>query len=281
MDLLKAIFLGLLQGTTEFLPISSSGHLVLVPWWLGWEKPPLVFDVVVHLGTLVAVLVYFWRDWLTLFRASVHALRNLSQSNELAENPDTRLVLWLIVGTIPAATIGLLLEGMFTSTFSHPPLAAFFLLVTAGIMTVSERAHLVERDLNEMTARDALMIGIAQVFAIFPGISRSGSTIATGILQGLSRTTAARFSFLLGTPLIFGAGIKLLVFDVLLTDDVVISSDMVMPLIAGFITSALMGFLCIWLLLRLLQQKRLFGFAIYCVVFGLLSLGRSLPVALW
>jgi undecaprenyl-diphosphatase len=272
--------LGLLQGATEFLPISSSGHLVLVPWWLGWDEAPLTFDVVVHLGTLMAVLVYFWRDWLILLRASIHALRNAATQNVIQEDPDARLVLWLIVGTIPVAIAGALFENVFEAAFARPPLAAFFLLITATLLLFSERHYTAESTLDTMTARDALTIGVAQAFAIFPGVSRSGSTMAAGILRGLPRVAAARFSFLLATPAIFGAGMKQVVFDVL-TKETTVSADMIAPLIAGFLAAAVVGFGCIWFLLQLLQRRRLYGFAVYCAAFGVLSLGRSLLVALF
>ena len=265
MDLLKALFLGILQGATEFLPISSSGHLVLVPWWLGWDESPLSFDVVLHLGTLVAVLIYFWRDWLTLLRAGLLALRNRT-----FQDPDARLLLLLIVGTIPAALAGALLEGLFESAFSEPSLVAAFLLVTALLLVFSERAYAADRTLDDLTTRDALIIGLAQACAIFPGISRSGSTIATGIWRGLPRPVAARFSFLLATPIIVGAGAKQLL-DII-TGSETVGQDMVAPLIVGFLAAAVVGFLCIWVLLRLLERRRLYGFAAYCAAFGILSL---------
>ncbi len=265
MDLLRALVLGIVQGATEFLPISSSGHLVLVPWWLGWDEPPLTFDVVLHLGTLVAVLIYFWRDWLTLLRAGLRALRNRT-----FQDPDARLLLLLIVGTIPAALAGALLEGLFESAFSDPPLVAGFLLVTALVLVLSERVYTADRTLDDLTTRDALIIGLAQACAIFPGISRSGSTIATGIWRRLPRAVSARFSFLLSTPIIAGAGAKQ-GLD-LLTGNLTIGQDMVTPLIAGFCAAAVVGFVCIWFLLRLLQRRRLVGFAVYCAAFGTLSL---------
>lgn len=265
MDLLQAIFLGILQGATEFLPISSSGHLVLVPWWLGWDKAPLVFDVMLHLGTLVAVLVYFWRDWLTVLRAGWTALRTRS-----LHDPDARLLLYLVLGTIPAALAGLLLEDFFASVFEEPAAASLFLLVTAALLTASERAYTNPQPLGSITARDSLAIGLAQAFAILPGISRSGSTIATGMWRGLSRPAAARFSFLLAAPIIFGAGLKQ-VLDVLLGNES-IAQDMVTPMIAGFLAALVVGYLCIWFLLRLVQRRRLYGFALYCAVFGTLSL---------
>ncbi|WP_119067400.1 undecaprenyl-diphosphatase UppP [Aggregatilinea lenta] len=265
MDLLRAIILGVLQGATEFLPISSSGHLVLVPWWLGWDESPLVFDVTLHLGTLVAVLVYFWRDWLTLLRAAWTALRTRS-----VQDPDARLLLYLVLGTIPAALAGLLLEDFFSSVFGAPWVVAVFLLVTAALLVVSERTHHTGKDVSGITALDALIIGLAQACSILPGLSRSGSTIATGMWRGLSRPDAARFSFLLAAPIIFGAGFKQ-VLDVLLGNET-IPHDLVTPMIAGFLAAMIVGYLCIWFLLRLVQQRRLYGFALYCAVFGTLSL---------
>ncbi len=265
MDLLQAIILGILQGATEFLPISSSGHLVLVPWWLGWDKAPLVFDVTLHLGTLVAVLVYFWRDWLTLLRAGWTALRTRS-----FQDPDARLLLYLVLGTIPAALAGLLFEDFFASVFEEPWAVSLFLLGTAAVLTASERAHAKSQPLSSITARDSLAIGLAQALAIFPGLSRSGSTIAAGMLCGLSRPAATRFSFLLAAPIVFGAGFKQ-VLDLLLGNES-IARDMVTPMIAGFLASLVVGYLCIWFLLRLVQRRRLYGFALYCAVFGTLSL---------
>jgi|AMZC01.1.fsa_nt_AMZC01000644.1_7 undecaprenyl-diphosphatase len=265
MSIWQALVLGVLQGTTEFLPVSSSGHLVLVPWWLNWSEPPLVFDVVVHLGTLVAVLMYFWRDWQVLLRAGLHALRNRT-----ASEPEARL-LWLIaLGTVPAALAGLMLEGLFETTLSDPPLAASFLLVTAFVLVFSERASNSERTLTDLQPADALIIGGAQALAIFPGLSRSGSTIAAGLTRGMSRPAAARFSFLLATPIIMGAGIKQ-GFDLLVGGEP-LGNGMVAPLLIGFTTSLVMGYLCVWGLLRLLQRRRLYGFAAYCATFGTLSL---------
>jgi undecaprenyl-diphosphatase len=266
VDLLRALILGLLQGATEFLPVSSSGHLVLVPWWLGWDEPSLVFDVVLHLGTLMAVLVYFWRDWLTVLRAGWNALRDRS-----LQDPDARLLLLIILGTVPAALAGALLESMFESAFSDPPLVAFFLLITALLLVLSEHRHVADRPLSDLQARDALTVGVAQAFAIFPGLSRSGSTIAAGLWRGLSRPAAARFSFLLATPIILGTGAKQLLLDVVL-GDAAIGHDMVAPMIVGFIAAAITGYACIWFLLRLLQRRRLYGFAVYCAAFGTLSL---------
>jgi undecaprenyl-diphosphatase len=265
LDPIKALILGILQGATEFLPVSSSGHLVLVPWWLGWDEPSLLFDVVMHLGTLVAVLIYFWRDWLMLLRAGIHALRTRS-----TQNPEARLLLLLLVGTIPAALAGLLLKGFFESAFSDPPLAAGFLLVTALLLTYGERCHSADRPLSDTNTRDALTIGLAQAMAIFPGISRSGSTIAAGLCRDLSRPTSARFSFLLAAPVILGAGARH-AMD-LATGSVTVGHTMAVSMLVGFGAAAGVGLLAIWVLMRLVQRQRLYGLAVYCAVFGTLSL---------
>jgi undecaprenyl-diphosphatase len=256
LDLVQALALGILQGATEFLPISSSGHLVLVPWLLNWEEPLLLFDVVVHLGTLLAVLLFFRRDWLTFARAGITALRH-----HTTEDPDTRLLLWLALGTIPAALAGLLFESVFQAAFSDPPLVAALLLVTALLLLASERRYTAER---------TLVIGLAQAFAIFPGISRSGSTIAAGIYRGQPRPAAARFSFLLASPIIFGAWLKEMLD--LRTNPTAVGHDILLPLFVGCLAAALVGYVCIWFLMRLLQQQRLYGFAMYCAAFGTLCL---------
>ncbi len=266
MDVLKALFLGFLQGATEFLPISSSGHLVLVPWWFGWGAPPLLFDVTVHMGTLVAVLMYFWRDWLALFRAGLGALR----SRSLLQDPDARLLGLIVLGTVPAALAGALLESVFEQAFASPPTVSLFLLLTAAVLVWSERVYTAQRTFQTLRWQDALMVGAAQALAIFPGISRSGSTIAMGMARGLSRPQAARFSFLLATPIILGAGAKQ-ALDVLSGAEG-LTRDAVAPLAVGFLAAAATGFVCIWFLMRLLQRWRLYVFAAYCAAFGTLSL---------
>lgn len=269
MDLLEAIVLAIVQGATEFLPVSSSAHLVLVPWWLNWDKSPLMFDAVVHLGTLLAVLIYFWRDWLTLVRASLHALRIDTLPN-FNQDPDARLVYLIGIGTLPAAVLGLLLQSTFESAFGKPMLVAGFLLITATLLVLSERLYAADRTLEDLNTRDALIVGLAQAVAIFPGISRSGSTIVAGIVRGLPRAVAARYSFLLSIPIIVLAGAKQ-TLDVL-TGSESMGQDMILPLLIGFLVSGITGYVCIWSFMRLLQQRRLYGFAIYCAAFGTVSL---------
>ncbi len=263
MNLFQALILGIIQGATEFLPVSSSGHLVLVPWLLGWEEPGLTFDAVVHWGTALAVVVYFWREWLALIQAVFQAICQRSIAD-----PKARLALLIVVGTVPAAVIGYALEDFFEQMFSRPPAAAAFLLVTAAFLSTAEWLGRREHDLEQMTWLDALLVGLGQALAIFPGISRSGATIATGLARGLKRETAARFSFLLATPVILGAGaFKLL--------DLAQAGNLAgqMPaLIVGFAGAGVVGFGCIYFLLRYLQQRRLYPFAVYCAVAGVICL---------
>jgi undecaprenyl-diphosphatase len=259
MSLLRAIILGLIQGATEFVPVSSSGHLVLVPWLLGWEEPGLTFDTVLHLGTLLAVLAYFWRDW---WRLIVAWLRGLAHWQW--DDPDARLAWLLVLGTLPAATLGFFLDDFFESLFGQPAWVALFLLVTAGLLAVSEWLGQRQRPLEDLHWLDALLIGLGQAAAIAPGISRSGATMAAGLGRGLERPAAARFSFLLATPVILGAGVFQLL-DLSALPDPLAQAP---ALVAGFLAAALSGYFCIWGLLRYLQRGRLYPFAIYCALAG-------------
>ena len=268
MDL-RALFLGLLQGATEFLPVSSSGHLVLIPWLLGWPLPSLAFDAMVHWGTLVAVIAYFWRDWLALLRGAWAGLRTRSLSD-----PAARLVLLLIVGTIPGVLAGVFLEDFFEGMFARPAAASGFLLLTAAILTLAElgwaRRTLgpAPRALPALSWADALAVGLAQAVAILPGVSRSGATIAAGLGRGLEREAAARFSFLLSAPIILGAGAmqlwKLVQAGTLAGEA---------PLLAaGFLTALASGFAAIHFLLNYVRRRPLYPFALYCILLGILGL---------
>jgi undecaprenyl-diphosphatase len=240
LDLLKALVLGILQGATEFLPISSAGH---------------------H----VAVLLSFWRDWLTLLRAGWTALQT-----RFTQDPDARLLLLILVGTVPAAVAGMMLENLFEAAFSDPPLVAFFLLVTAFLLVICERYPSGTRPSDGFGPRDVRFVGIAPAFAILPGISCSGSTMAAGIDRGLPRAAAACFSLLLAMPTILGAGAKQ-ALDVL-TGSTTIEHNRAAPLIVGGEAAAVVGFVCIRFLMRLLQQRRSGGFVINDAGCGTLSL---------
>lgn len=263
MNLLQAIILGLIQGLTEFIPVSSSGHLVLVPWLLKWSQPSVLFDTVLHWGTLMAVVVYFWRDWWRLITAWLRGLIHWDWHER-----DARLAWLLILGTVPAVVIGYLLQAWFESLFGKPVWVAVFLLVTAGFLALAEWLGRRVRTMEQQRWSDALVIGLAQAAAIAPGISRSGATMATGLLRGMKRTDAARFSFLLSAPIILGAGLVPL-FDVLSAPQ---SGVQALSLVAGFLVAALTGYLCIGGLLRYLQKGSLYLFSLYCTWAGLSSL---------
>ncbi len=267
MDILQAFILGFVQGATEFLPISSSAHLVLVPWWLGWGQPGLSFDAVLHLGTIVAVVVYFYRDLWHIVVAWVRALLRRE-----ASTPTARLGWWLILGTIPAVVLGLALEASFERLFGFPLGVAALLLVTGAILAASERLGSRLRRLDDLGWLDALLIGLAQACAIAPGISRSGATIGAGLARGLKRADAARFSFLLSVPVIVGAGSKEFL-DLLARPE---QADQWGLLAAGFLAAAVTGYLAIHFLLKYLQRRSLYPFAVYCWAFGGVSLLAAL-----
>lgn len=269
MNILQAIILGLVQGATEFIPVSSSGHLVLLPWLLGWPAPGLVFDTMVHWGTLVAILAYFWRDWWVMITAWLRGLLRWDW-----RDPNARLAWLLVIGSIPAAVLGLLFEDWFESLFGEPAWVSFFLLVTAAILLLSEWLSRSKQSRNLAGLRwpDALIIGLGQAVAIAPGISRSGATMSAGLLCGLDRPAAARFSFLLATPAILGAGVLQLVKLTSAPDPLA----QLPILVAGFLTALLTGYAAIWGLLRYLQRGKLTIFAIYC-----LWVGASCLVVAW
>ncbi len=263
MNPFQAVVLGIVQGATEFLPISSSAHLVLVPWLLGWASPGLVFDTIVHWGTLAAVVLYFAKDlWIILRDWALGTLRLRPAT------PSTRLGWLIIVGTIPAVLMGVLAEKPVEALFAAPAWAAGFLLVTATILVVSERIGRQGKEAESMTWWEALLIGLAQGLALAPGISRSGATIAMGLVLGLRRPAAARFSFLLSVPIILGAGL-LQLLDFIGAPG---ASDSAGLLATGFLAAAVSGFLAIHFLLSFVRRRRLYPFAAYCVLLGVFGL---------
>ncbi|MFN2138735.1 MAG: undecaprenyl-diphosphatase UppP [Candidatus Promineifilaceae bacterium] len=260
MSLLEAIILGIVQGATEFLPISSSGHLVLVPAILGLPQPSLNVIAVAHLGSLLAVLIYFRRDIWEIIGA---VLRGIAQRSPLGST-EARLGWYIAAGTIPAAAAGLLFGDMFDAIFGNPTMVAGFLLVTALLLVLGERMLTGSKTPAAMTWTDAIIIGLFQMLALFPGISRSGSTITGGLGRGLNRETAARYSFLLGIPAILGAGL-LSVLDLQQTGS--LSSEWLV-LLATFLSAGIVGYLCIYFLLAWLRSHSLYIFAAYCAIVG-------------
>jgi undecaprenyl-diphosphatase len=268
MSLFQAFFLGLVQGATEFIPVSSSGHLVLTPWLLGWESPPLAYDTMVHWGTLVAIFAVFSRDLWGLLVAGSNGLLNKAGMARSYDRDQARLAWAIALGSLPAALAGYFLADFFEELFGKPAAAAGLLLVTAGILMFSEWLSRQERNFSSIGWLDALYVGVAQAFAIMPGISRSGATISAGLSRGVHRDAAARFSFMLSVPVIFGAGLFKLV-DLMETGGL---GDLGGALVVGFVTAAVTGYLCIRWLLRYLASRPLYIFAVYCLVFGIFNL---------
>ena len=261
MTVFQAIVLGLVQGLAEFLPISSSAHLALTPYFLGWKDPGLSFDVALHIGTLLALTWYFRTDWLALIASSWQIVRTRK-----VETPNERRVLYLIVATIPGAIAGLLVDDLAETTFRSPQLIACTLIVMGIILWAADRFASRERVEADIGLRDAVLIGCAQMFALIPGVSRSGSTITAGRALGLDRIAAARFSFLMSMPITTAAA-------VLKTPDALREQGFSAPLVAGILAAAFSSWLAITVLLRFVSRNSFGVFAVYRVILGLVVLG--------
>lgn len=271
MTWLQALILGIVQGLSEYLPISSSAHLVLVPWLLGWrndERIVFPFDVLVQWGTLIPLLVYFHRDLGVILRGWWNGLRKGAPFG----TPEGRLGGWILLATLPAAVLGALLKEPIEAVFFQPVLTGVLLFGTAGLLWMGERWGRGERDLGQMKASDALVIGFAQALSLLPGISRSGSTIAAGLGRGFLRPEATQFSFLLGIPALLGAGL------VALRDLYIIGfpSDALGPILIGFLSAALSGYFAIWGLMRWVRRRSLRLFVVYCAGLGVLTIAFAL-----
>lgn len=266
MGVLEAVVLGITQGVTEFLPISSDGHLILVPALFGWDRFGLGFDVVLHAATLLATIAYFRRDVWNLLLGLV------SKGEERARD---RKLAWLIIAaTVPSALIALALEPLVEGVETMPmssqvTITGAFLLVTAALLAGAEllahRAKATIATAEEIPLGHALAIGVAQAFAVAPGLSRSGITIASGVGLGITREEAARFSFLLSIPIIGAATAKKILLDVIMDGEVLPAAG---PLIAGLITTAIVGYIAIALLLPYVRKHSLWAFAIYTAIAG-------------
>jgi undecaprenyl-diphosphatase len=268
MSILHALILGIVQGATEYIPVSSSAHLVLVPWLLGWPDSPFTFEVLVQWGTLVGVFIYFWRDLWDIACSMVLALAR----RRPFETAPARMGWYILLGTLPAVVFGFFLKDVFEAVFGAPVFVAALLLGTAAILTAGERFGRRERITRDLGWLDALIVGMWQVTALFPGISRSGSTIGGAMLRGFDRPAAARFSFLLSVPALLGGGV-LAIFDLL--EAGTLAADLP-ALTIGFVAAAISGYLCIRWLLAYLQRRSLTAFAIYCALFGLFNLAVAL-----
>lgn len=272
MTIIEAIILGIVQGLTEYIPISSSAHLIIIPWLFKWTDPALTslsFDVALHLGTLLAVLVFFARDWARLIRAWFLSIKE----RKIAGDPDRRVAWLILLGCIPGGIAGVLGESKIDELFHQPntPISMNAILVLAiliialafALFTV-ERVARHTRDINSLTLKDTVIIGLAQALAIFPGVSRSGSTITAGLALGLKREDAARFSFLLGAPIIAGAGAKSLL-DLVQNAQAgtgFAGSELILFPI-GIVVAAISGYFCIKVLLNFLQKHSTDVFVYY------------------
>lgn len=260
MNYLQLIVLGLVQGFGEFLPISSSGHLVLIPWLFGWKEHSLSFDVMLHAGTLFAVVVYFWREWLVLLKEGFLSVKE----RKLAGPPERRLFWYIVIASVPGAMIGKLLEQKAEEAFRSPLLIASALGVFAIIFYLIDRFSGRKRNLQSLGLLDSVAIGVSQAAAIIPGVSRSGATIACGLGMGLDRESSAKFSFLLSAPIIFGA-------TVLKLGDIakMAGADGGLSLLLGFSVSAITGFIAIRYLLSYVKNHTFNIFVIYRIIFSL------------
>ena len=274
MEILQSIVLGIIQGLGEFLPISSSGHLVVLPKIFGWEDQGLAFDVALHFGTLLAILIYFYDDWKKIISKS-YFLKELSRifidrKREFFKLDKLKQDDLVIIGiaTVPGALAGLFLEDYAATIFRNPFLVGFALIFGAMILFYSDKAGKKKLEIKDITLKIALVIGLFQMLAIVPGMSRSGMTISAALLLGLSRTSAARFSFLLATPIVFGATIK--------EFSTFMEAGMDINLIVGVLSAFGSGYLAIKYMLKYLEKQNYNIFVVYRIIlaaaiFGLFS----------
>jgi undecaprenyl-diphosphatase len=269
MTIFQSIFLGIVQGLGEFLPISSSAHLIIAPWLFHFPDPGLSFDVALHFGTLVAVVAFFWRDWIEIFEL---AFKNEVQSSKFppigraskTQNYSKKTLYFLIIATIPGAIFGYAFESQAETIFRSPLLIAFTLTALGLVLYLVDLYHKHKKNILEMSWRDSFWIGLSQAVAIIPGISRSGATITTGLYLGLDRESAARFSFLLSTPIILGASVlKLPHLFALGFDPIVIS---------GMLAAAVSGYAAIKYLLKFVQKGGYEAFFWYRLALAILIL---------
>lgn len=267
MTVIQSIILGIVQGLTEFFPISSSGHLVVVPFLLQWEIPPaeaFVFDVLVQVATLVAVIGFFWKDYYVILHGIIRGLRR----RRPFETQPARLGWYILLASIPAAVVGILIKDAVEGAFANPIITSIALFGTAILLIIAELVGKRQRILDEVNWLDALVIGIFQILALFPGISRSGTTITGGMTRDFDRPAAARFSFLMAVPIMLAAGIAA-TLDLLAIPNL---GDILPVFIPGFVAAAVVGYLAIGWLLSFLTRYSLYYFAAYCGIVGLITL---------
>lgn len=274
MDIIQAIIIGLVQGLTEFLPVSSSAHLIFAQQALGLSDVGLAFDVLLHVGTLVAVVAYFFSDIINMIKGFFLSLIDLKDGKfmeELRRDPYKKLAWLTIIATIPVGIVGVLFNDVVESLFTGITIPAFFLLITGCLLYISQRMNSGRIDLSNITLKEALIMGCGQALAVLPGLSRSGTTIAAGLFSGLDKEFAAKFSFILSVPAILGAGVFQL-------KDLSGGSVEIEACIAGFVVAVISGYLAISVLLKLIRERSLDIFAYYCWIVGAIILVGSLII---
>jgi len=267
MNIIQAAILGIIQGLTEFLPISSSAHLVLFPYYMGWDVDPhqnIPYDVIVHFGTLMAVLSFFYKDIKQLLSAFFKSI----SERDIGSDPYRRLAWFIIIGTLPTGIVYIFIHDLLKDTLESPALVGTFLLVTGSLLVASELLGKKVANTKDLRLADAVFIGFAQGLAILPGISRSGSTIAAGLFRGLGREEAARFSFLLSIPVIFAGTIE----QVTGLAEAGVDLGEIAILLAGFIAASVSGYFAIKYFIDYLKKHSLYIFALYCFALGIITL---------
>jgi undecaprenyl-diphosphatase len=268
MPIYQAVVLAIVQALTEFLPISSTAHLVLIPWLFGWKDGGLTFDVALHAGTLVAVIIYFFRDWVQIIAQGLGL--NIGSDPDLKQN---RNLLWLLAaGSIPIGIVGYLFDKQADTTWRQPYVIGVMLIVVGIVMWIAERGRIGSKSMSTIQMSDGIVVGLAQAVSVIPGTSRSGATISAGLFRGMNRETAARFSFLLSTPAIAAAVAKKF-WDV--HKEGGIPADMKTPIVVGIIVSGLLGAIVIAFFLRYLRRSSLMPFVYYRIIFGIIVIALA------
>jgi undecaprenyl-diphosphatase len=268
MPIYQAVVLAIVQALTEFLPISSTAHLILFPWLLGWKDPGLTFDVALHAGTLVAVIIYFFRDWVQIIGQGLGL--NIGRDPGLKQN---RSLLWLLaVGSIPIGIFGYLFDKQADTVWRQPYVIGTMLIVVGLVIWIAERRRIGSKSMSAIQMNDAVAVGLAQAVSVIPGTSRSGATISAGLFRDMDRETAARFSFLLSTPAIAAAVAKK-AWDVHKEGGV--PADMKLPILVGILVAGVLGAIVIAFFLRYLRRSSLMPFVYYRIIFGIIVIALA------
>lgn len=268
MPIYQAVVLAIVQALTEFLPVSSTAHLILFPWLFGWKDPGLTFDVALHAGTLVAVIIYFFRDWVQIIAQGFGL--NIGRDPDLKQN---RSLLWLLaVASIPIGIVGYLFDKQADTVWRQPYVIGTMLIVVGVVMWIAERRRIGSKSMNTIQLGDGIVVGLAQAVSVIPGTSRSGATISAGLFCNMTRETAARFSFLLSTPAIAAAVAKK-AWDI--HKEGGIPAGMKMPMLVGIVVAGVLGAIVIAFFLRYLRRSSLMPFVYYRIVFGIIVIALA------